>query len=726
MAKHNNRHPKTDYMQAIAFIVLTIIIFGAALILSNYKDSNGMVDIKQSKLTSEVGEELKTSQTQEIEKGSGVIETKVSQEANKEEKYQDGNILQLKNHGKNGILIRRNGVWEMFYKDAHFPFAVEKGVTTVDDDDIRFYLAPIKDEGDYNDEAYALYDKEDMGSYSEKEFVEEALNPKQDKENSFLGYDSEGTAIYDGEVYQGDLEEGEKRGEQEEVLGVYVPDAAKPVYKDKVEWEPTSGYETAKKRIQYMESQRGAVLITNGGWKFVSNGDGTWTPYHEGIQIGPLADQETMFNYADPEENSDNCGSGQCFFDEYGDSIYGNKLDPTKVAEDATEANIEIAEKPEQDGAPDVPEPIPPSAPEKKEDKDKKAEPEDKKTKPDEKKATKAGDPKPFTAAYGDFDQDGDLVIEVSQNEKVVGKYFYRDKTILSEDIYVLNDQGQKVLCEACSVEKTKKEWYIVDQSRGQKQKQKFKIGDGKTDPDDMQIEKIKKCKNNWKSEECIGAAKLAGNRYDKLNEAFRSQLDEYFGKMFDKWFRKEWGMGFSEIEYAIYNGMCTLEYYDTGEDEDVEVSLTGFDDQSYNKPKFALDIRPLKDERLIATISGAKEKVTENIYRYSISLQTLGATHAIVYLQNKCTMTNSYTIIDDVKGWRDEFVVQHPYGVKRKHYAENELTFSCENPDVVECRFSHVCFEEIGPSPYLTQPECKELAGNNDIVYDEEGNTVC
>jgi|SaaInlStandDraft_4_1057021.scaffolds.fasta_scaffold00153_28 hypothetical protein len=256
-------------------------------------------------------------------------------------------------------------------------------------------------------------------------------------------------------------------------------------------------------------------------------------------------------------------------------------------------------------------------------------------------------------------------------------------------------------------------------------------------DPKGMYEDTFKKCKNNWKSKGCEGVEKLASDRYDKLNEAFRSQLDEYFGKMFDKWFRSWTGMGFTEIEYAIYNGMCTLEYYDTGEDEDVEVSLTGFDDQAYKQPKFALNFGQNVDNILYVQVSGIKEQITTNIYRYAISLQTVGPMQlARVYLWNECRGENgkSYEISGNPAGWYQDIYMANPIGVIRKHISGDEMLFDCENTDLIrECRYSHVCldvYEGIGETSSGTikegYPQCFKLGGDNIILDVETGDTDC
>ena len=237
-------------------------------------------------------------------------------------------------------------------------------------------------------------------------------------------------------------------------------------------------------------------------------------------------------------------------------------------------------------------------------------------------------------------------------------------------------------------------------------------------------IEKtIEACdKKAYAGPECTGAQKKMDATYDNLNFEFRSRVESVFGTLLDDWTEN----AFSRLEYWLYDSVCTMDYYNTGESEtDVISGLTIT--QEHN---FGFNLGYLDEGEVIVTLGGEKEVVDENAFRYSFTLQTIGPIHGIVYLYNHCTKKKSFgSEYTGAYGWMDEFAVNNPLGVHRIHYAGDETTFVCDgdgtNFKKQECRFDHVCLKILDNDKYV-KPICNVLGGEEFIIDVDNGDYGC
>jgi len=237
-------------------------------------------------------------------------------------------------------------------------------------------------------------------------------------------------------------------------------------------------------------------------------------------------------------------------------------------------------------------------------------------------------------------------------------------------------------------------------------------------------IEKtIEACdKKAYAGPECTGAQKKMDATYDNLNFEFRSRVESVFGTLLDDWTEN----AFSRLEYWLYDSVCTMDYYNTGESEtDVISGLTIT--QEHN---FGFNLGYLDEGEVIVTLGGEKEVVDENAFRYSFTLQTIGPIHGIVYLYNHCTKKKSFgSEYTGAYGWMDEFAVNNPLGVHRIHYAGDETTFVCDgdgtNFKKQECRFDHVCLKILDNDKYV-KPICNVLGGEEFIIDVDNGDYSC
>ena len=245
------------------------------------------------------------------------------------------------------------------------------------------------------------------------------------------------------------------------------------------------------------------------------------------------------------------------------------------------------------------------------------------------------------------------------------------------------------------------------------------------TSPKDTIVNIIENCdKNGYKGDGCAGAQKRMDALYDSLNFEFRSKVESVFGTLLDDMT----GNFFNKMEYWMYESMCQMDYYNTGE-SNVDV-IAGA--QITQEDNYGFDFRGLKQGEVIATVGGEREMVDEGIYRYSFSLQTVGALHGIVYLYNSCDKEKSYeTTQTGLIGWNDEFVVNKPLGVHRAHYAGDESTFVCDDIDT-ECRFDYICLKIMESESWTdkqkekyTPPICTKLGGD-DFEITDDGSITC
>ena len=243
---------------------------------------------------------------------------------------------------------------------------------------------------------------------------------------------------------------------------------------------------------------------------------------------------------------------------------------------------------------------------------------------------------------------------------------------------------------------------------------------EGKTscvnDPGEIIENSIEGCKDKFDKPECTGARKKMTDLYNNLDYEFRTRVETVFGSLFDDWT----GNMFNKMELWMYSGICGMDYYDTGESE-VDLILGQTITQENN---YALNLDYLDEGEIIVTLAGEKQMVTPDIYRYSFSLQTIGAVHGVLYLYNTCTKEASF---DQYGGWKDEFVVNKALGVHRMHYAGESTTFDCNATAQAkqECRFDHVCLKIMENEDYV-KPICNKLGGESIILDTETGDEDC
>ncbi|MBT4540081.1 hypothetical protein HOC35_01080 [Candidatus Woesearchaeota archaeon] len=369
------------------------------------------------------------------------------------------------------------------------------------------------------------------------------------------------------------------------------------------------------------------------------------------------------------------------------------------------------------------------------EEKKKKAEEEAKKKAEAEAAAKAKKEYKPPENIAG-LDSNGDLAVcdaKVEECDPTKASFMFKHDSVFQGTegfVYVKEEKGKKVPCSAaeasnpnsgCSAVKCDKltgckHDYDGDTFCTTYQGEKACA----TNPVDSIEKMIEDCdKNSYKGPNCPGAQKRMDKVYDTLNFEFRSRVESVFGTLLDDWT----GNFFNKMEYWLYDSVCTMDYYNTGSSEtDVISGLTIT--QEHN---FGFNLGYLDEGEIIATIGGEREIVDEGIYRYSFSLQTIGALHGIVYLYNKCDSEKSFeSKATGQIGWNDEFVVNNPKGVHRTHYAGDETTFICDEIDT-ECRFDYVCLKIMDVDTWTdsqkekyTAPICTQLGGDEFVITDE------
>ncbi|MFH1439307.1 MAG: hypothetical protein ABIG89_01995 [Candidatus Woesearchaeota archaeon] len=478
------------------------------------------------------------------------------------------------------------------------------------------------------------------------------------------------------------------------------------------------GYKAAAAKVKELGKTKDATLLTQGGYSFKSDGKNRWTVYKDGQPYKGATDKDKVKTLTTDEMinlfKDKNCATGKCLYESGKDvSIFGVKMTAAKPSGE---------QQPQTQNAPAKPE-----------------------TQPEQKQE------KPITVGYDNLDNDGDLRIQLKQNGKEVGVYFFRDAGLFKDELYKLNPKtGEKELCVACEVKKAGDKWQIIDRSRDAKSGQVFDIN-AKKSPEDTQEEIIIECGkgDNIKSAQCTGTAALFTKLYDRLDFEFRSQVEPIFATLFEKW--TDGWLG-SRLEHSIYSSMCKIKYYQ-GDDAEQPLLLGA----KVDVPTFQYDMDGTRD-LFIVNIGGEKEQITESVYRYAFTVKLIGQMHYVIYLQNTCTGKKSFDFGTTggeskttkfswkdyfegkssastsaaeqktvVKGWREEGVLGHK-GVKVAHYAGDDMVYNCDEVD--ECRFNQACVKIIedqdssGSSGQPKHPDSYCIDLNSGIGFYTEGET--
>lgn len=134
------------------------------------------------------------------------------------------------------------------------------------------------------------------------------------------------------------------------------------------------------------------------------------------------------------------------------------------------------------------------------------------------------------------------------------------------------------------------------------------------------------------------------------------------------------------------------------------------------------LEMEATGRDKPTVSLSGEKNQVGENLYRYGSSMKLIGNQNDTwtIYLYNSCTKENSYDdyIDSDAEiGWKDEGRIRL-HGFIHQHYAghrDQSMIFDCEDEN---CRFDQVCvvFESTKiPGASSDNKEPEELGYGND-----------
>jgi len=379
-------------------------------------------------------------------------------------------------------------------------------------------------------------------------------------------------------------------------------------------------------------------------------------------------------------------------------------------------------------------------------------------------KEQKEQPPQPITAAYNNFDPEGDLVINLNQGENLVGQYFFRDKGLFSDEIYKINPKtGKKELCKGCEIVEEGDKWFLKDNTLSEKEGfGKAEIG---ADPDDEQERILNKCEaQKGEGEECVNANVLFGKVMDNLDFEFRSRVEVVFGALFDKW--SEGWLG-SRLEYYLYSNVCHVQYY-RGDDTDQDLIAGG----SVEVPSFYYDWDQSAGKLFVVNIAGEKEQLTNTTYRYGFSVKLIGQMHYVIYLYNSCTKEKSFSTALTteqgassasasttstsqgfswkeyftgsgqpqatatqkayITGWRDEGILGYK-GVHQAHYASDNMLFDCAEPPTAgntgkkTCRFNQACVKVLDDEKHV-EPYCVDLTNGPRFftLGEETGSSEC
>lgn len=729
-------HVKRGYKKALIFVALVVAVFSVSMLFTNLKDEQGNVDLSKSKILAKIGDELGTLSPEKLLKtGKGT----------------GGDTKLLYEQG----LLHSSGLLPGVDKPKSEQ-QKQKGEKDTDNDGLADSLEQSIGTNPSN------ADSDNDGINDGDEYVVVASNPlKEDSDDDGLSdgeevfergteptlSDSDGDDVDDNiEVVantdpndqskkptnaqikkaQKEIEKAEKAKITEEAKNGGATGAGKT--KAKAKPTETKYTETelkqAEQKITEYGKQKGKVLYSPGGYRFVSNGDGTWKRY----KLNPQTNKEEELESVTSEQmkgylKQSTCANGLCLFEENGKSVFGKDVPPTYVQQ-AT-------------GKPPQP-------------------------------ATQAEQPpQPITAGYNNFDPEGDLVINLNQGENIVGQYFFRDKGLFSDEIYKINlKNGKKELCKGCEIIEEDGKWFLKDNTLSEKEGfGKVEIG---ADPDDEQERILNKCETQkGEGEECANANVLFSKVMDNLDFEFRSRVEVVFGALFDKW--SEGWLG-SRLEYYLYSNVCHVQYY-RGDDVEQDVIAGG----SVEVPSFYYDWDQSAGKLFVVNIAGEKEQLANNTYRYAFSTKLIGQMHYVIYLYNSCTKEKSFStgltteqgIASDpqgqgfswkeyftgagqqqatttqkayITGWRDEGILGYK-GVHLAHYAGDNMLFDCSengalssgstgsttSPGKKVCRFNQACVKVLDDEEHV-EPFCVDLTNGPGFftLGEETGSVEC
>jgi hypothetical protein len=699
-------HPKRGFRKSLLFVSLFVIIFSTAMLMTNYKDKSGNINIENSEVLMKVKEEALKPIDAILSVGKGSL----SQQLLIDDVVTSDDEL----------------VGETLYDDYELAQQIEPSETTesniIDLPPPRYvyYKGDEFEEGFYE---YKEMNQQWVGvrdvistdkmvwyqlSGKAKEFTKSEMDTAldsgaSDEPVSSTGGDSTTTADTNNAVTSDD-----------EV----VPPKTEPTETKKTPTKDTKQQAKSTAKTPYITSKdlseaiitienakKGDVYYTPNGYKFTSEGEDSWKitdpdgkPYTK--------DTSYVLNYL----KSKSCAEGTCFFDEKGTSVFGKTVSPD-ILEKAIKTSYNH---------------------------------------PKNKIATQSTklSEQTISASYGGFDDQGDLLIKINKNgvqDTKHPQYFFRDKSLFDDAIYKIDPKTkEKKLCTQCDVKKEDDGYYLIDKSLKGKVQSKFKLD---KDPDDEQEIILKQCDGKFDTPECKNAGVLMDKVYDSLNFEFRSRVESVFGALLDKWTVGWLG---SRMEVALQASVCNLQYYRT---EDTETSIIS--GVQTKMPNFVLDYEGSEIRKLfVVDIGGEKEEITPTLYRYAFSIKLIGQMHYLIYLQNSCTATKSFDAIlkstssesdsfswkkyfdgeytsevtsskIEFDGWRDEGIINRPKGTHIVHYSGDDMTFNCEENE--NCRFNQACVKIIddGTIEYekdQTKPYCVYL--NSGQGFETEGIT--
>ncbi|MBI4453477.1 hypothetical protein HY636_02430 [Candidatus Woesearchaeota archaeon] len=723
-------HVKRGYRKALIFVAIVVAVFSVSMLFTNLKDEQGNVDLSKSKILTKIGDELGTLSPEnllKIGKGTGgdtnllyepgllhssgllpgVDEPKQEQEKQKTEKDTDNDGLadsleqslgtNPNNADSDGDGLTDGDEYAVVNSDPLKKDSDEDGLSDGEEVLEKSTEPTISDSDgdgvDDNIEIVAGTDPNDQSAKPTKAQIKKAqkeieTDKKAEEAKSKEGADKEKTK---------------------------AKTSAKPKYTQE---ELTQ----AEQKITDYGNQNGKTLYSPGGYKFVSNGDGTWKRYHQSGEMlhdmGALTTEQMKDYLKQP-----NCANGLCLFEENGKSVYGKDV-PPKYVEQATGKAPQLEAQTEAQGTQQP--------------------------------------PQPFTAGYNNFDPEGDLIVNLNQGENIVGQYFFRDKGLFGDEIYKINQKtGKKELCKGCEIFEEEGKWFLKDNTLSEKEGfGKVEVG---ADPDDEQERILNECESHAKMghemPECQNANVLFGKVMDNLDFEFRSRVEVVFGTLFDKW--SEGWLG-SRLEYYLYSNVCHVQYY-RGDDTDQDLIAGG----SVEVPSFYYDWDQGAGKLFVVNIAGEKEQLTNTIYRYGFSVKLIGQMHYVIYLYNSCTKEKSFstglateqgvsspstpqgfswkeyftgagqqqattTQKAYITGWRDEGILGYK-GVHQAHYAGDNMLFDCaENPtagntEKKTCRFNQACVKVLDDEEHV-EPYCVELTNGPGFftLGEETGSVEC
>ncbi len=208
---------------------------------------------------------------------------------------------------------------------------------------------------------------------------------------------------------------------------------------------------------------------------------------------------------------------------------------------------------------------------------------------------------------------------------------------------------------------------------------------------------------------------KMASNFLGRLKNAMNTHFDNWLG----------------QYTYGIPAAICGDSLYaDTTKSKSKAGGLIpgAFDFEPEKRTQFKSEMeRQILEDMRTVVITGEKNELTENLYRYAVSLKLIGdkSEDWKLYLYNSCTNENSMQKSIETEGslgWYQQG------SLEKRSYVEtvfagsmgHNMVFDCSKGDF--CRFDKVCIDFTN-----SKNECFSLAnGDGFITEGKTGSTSC